>query len=202
MAKGEWVCFLGADDFFWDTHVLERINEELEKLPSDIRVVYGQIMLLSESGKKLYPIGKSWQKIKKRFKQLMRGIPHPGAMHHRSLFEQYGPFDESFRIVGDYEFLLRELKTGDAMFIPDLITVGMRAGGNSNTPANTLAAMRENRRAQRKHGLRFPGWIWLTAMARVRLRLLLWRVLGERSVRKILDMQRRIMGLPPYWTKD
>ena len=199
-ANGDWICFLGADDFFWDAQVLDRMSKQLEMLPAAIRVAYGQIMLLSEDGESLYPVGESWQKIKTHFRQITC-IPHPGAMHRRSLFEQNGRFDESFRIAGDYELLLRELKTGDAEFIPNLITVGMRQGGVSTNPANSLLAMREMRRAQRMHGYRLPGRLWLAAIARVYVRLLLCRIVGEGAARTILDMLRRMMGLPAYWTK-
>ena len=199
-AKGEWICFLGADDFFWDAQVLERMTAQLQAIPPAILVAYGQIMLLNNDGEALYPIGQSWKKIKDRFKQIMC-IPHTGAMHRRSLFERHGKFDESFRIGGDYELLMRELKTGDAVFIPNLITVGMRQGGISSDPANTLTAMREFRLAQRMHGKRFPGWVWTSAMARVYLRLILWRLLGESMTRRAIDIYRRMMGLPSYWTR-
>lgn len=198
--KGEWICFLGADDYFWDARVLERLAVQLEKLPPDIRVAYGQIMIVNTEGASLYPLGEPWEKIKGRFKQVMC-IPHPGAMHRRSLFEQHGQFDESFHIAGDYELLLRELKIADAFFMPDIITVAMRQGGISSTPANSLLQLREVRRAQRMHGQYFPGRFWLMAMMRVYMRLLLWSALGERMARKALDLGRRMMGLPPFWTR-
>ena len=199
-AKGDWICFLGADDYFWDAQVLEKMAGALCQLPPEIRVAYGQVMLLSSEGKLLFPVGEPWVTINERFKQVMC-IPHQAVMHRRSLFEQYGLFDESFRIAGDYELLLRELKKGDAIFIPDLITTGMRLGGQSNDPENTLEAMREFRLAQQMHGQRLPGLIWLAAMARVYVRLLLWRILGEGVTRKVLDLYRRMMGLSSYWTK-
>jgi glycosyltransferase involved in cell wall biosynthesis len=199
-AQGEWICFLGADDFFWDSQVLERLSTRLEKLPASIHVAYGQIMLISADGESLYAVGESWQKIKERFKQVMC-IYHQGVMHRRGLFQQYGKFDESFQIAGDYELLLRELKTSDAVFIPDIIIVAMRQEGISSKPANTLLTMRELRRAQRMHGQPLPGWIWLMAMARVYIRLLLWNSIGEQATRKLLDLGRRMMGRPCYWTK-
>lgn len=199
-AKGEWICFLGADDFFFNTRVLEQMAVHLAIIPANIRVAYSQVMLLNNDGKTLYPIGEPWGKIKERFKQVMC-IPHQGVMHRRSMFEQNGKFDESFRIAGDYELLMRELKTGDAVFIPDLITTGMRQGGISSDPENTLVTMREIRRAQKMHGQQWPGWIWFAAMTRVYVRFFLWRILGENLTRKALDAYRRILGLPAYWTK-
>ena len=199
-ARGEWICFLGADDFFWDSQVLERLSPQLEKLPASIHVAYGQIMLISADGESLYSVGEPWQKIKARFKQVMC-INHQGVMHRRGLFQLYGKFDESFHISGDYELLLRELKTSDASFIPDIIIVAMRQGGISSKPANTLLTMQELRRAQRMHGQPLPGWIWLMAMARVYMRLLLWNSIGEQATRKLLDLGRRMTGRPCYWTK-
>ena len=200
-ASGEWVCFLGADDHFWDMHVLTRMAGELAKLPPDIRVAYGQIMLLNGSGEQLYAVGEPWVRLTQRFLKSMC-IPHPGMMHRRSLFEQHGGFDESFRIAGDYELLLRELKTADAVFVPELVTVGMRQGeGESSHPGSTLRLLHETRCAQRMHGQRFPSSSWLFSMMKVYLRLLLWRVFGEPIARKTLDFGRRIVGQPAYWTR-
>jgi glycosyltransferase involved in cell wall biosynthesis len=199
-ANGEWICFLGADDYFWDDQVLASMSKFLVKLQVNIRVAYSQIMLLSENGQDLYLSGEPWQKVKQRFKELM-SIPHPGTMHRRDLFEQHGYFDESFRIAGDYELLLRDLKTADAEFIPDLVTVGMLQGGISSNPKNTLLQLHEVRRAQQKHGLKMPSIKWLMAVLRVYIRLFLWRVIGEKATLKALDSGRRIMGLPPHWTR-
>lgn len=200
-AKGEWVCFLGADDYLWESRTLEKISESLVKISSDIRIVYSRIMLLNNDGQAMYPIGESWLDVKERFKSVMC-IPHPGVMHRHILFHDNGFFDESFRISGDYELLLRELKTHDAVFLPDIIATGMRLGGISSTPQNSLRALQETRRAQKLHGQSIPGWTWVSAMTRVYVRLLLWRLFGESLTRKLLDSYRRKMGLPSHWTNN
>jgi glycosyltransferase involved in cell wall biosynthesis len=200
-ARGEWICFLGADDHLWDEHVLTRMAEELAKLPLHIRVAYGQVMLLNGGGERLYAIGEPWERLRQRFLKSMC-IPHPGMMHRRSLFEAHGGFDESFRIAGDYELLLRELKVADAAFIPNLITVGMRQGkGESSHPDATLRVLQETRRAQRMHGQRLPSQSWLFSMTKAYFRLLLWHVFGEPIARKALDFGRRLIGQPAYWTR-
>jgi glycosyltransferase involved in cell wall biosynthesis len=199
-AKGDWICFLGADDYFWDAQVLERMAEQLIKLPSSIRVAYGQVRIVNAHDEGLYQIGDHWQKVKKSFKQAMC-IPHIGTMHRSSLFELRGIFDDSFRIAGDYELLLRELKTGEAMFIPDIIVTAMRQGGISNAHSNSIEAMLELRRAQRMHGQYYPGFFWVMAMTRVYIRLLLWNLFGEKIARKLFDLSRWVKGLPQYWTR-
>lgn len=191
-AKGDWICFLGADDYFWDGQVLGQVVNQLQKLPSEIRVAYGKIMLVDANRQSLFAIGEPWGKIKKRFKQLMC-IPHPGAMHHKSLFAEVGHYDETFRIAADYELLLRELKNNDAFYIPNLISVGMMQGGISSDPVNSLLCMKEIRHAQKINGLGGPGCVWLMAIARMYVRFLLWRLLGEGLTLKIADLYRSIM---------
>jgi GT2 family glycosyltransferase len=199
-AGGQWICFLGADDYLWDTTVLERLAVHLEILPASIRVAYGQIMRISDNGQPPQPAGASWEEVKEAFKQRMC-IPHVGMMHRRALFEQHGQFDESFRISGDYELLLRELKTGDAVFIPDIITAGQRLGGISTDTANFFTIQREVMRAQRMHGQPLLSKHYLRQMKKMYLNLLLWKVFGEQLARKLLDRRRRFKGLPPHWTK-
>lgn len=199
-AKGDWICFLGVDDYFWNNHVLEHMSDALQSVSPDVRLAYAQIMLLDANGESLFAIGEPWEKIRDRFKQGLC-LPHPGLMHRRSLFEQNGNFDESFRIAGDYELMLRELKTAEAVFIPDIITVAMRVGGISSNPANSLLSLKEIRLAQRMHGQYSPSLFWLRAMIRIYIRLLLWNSLGEKKARKFLDLGRRIKGLPVYWSR-
>jgi hypothetical protein len=173
---------------------------QLEMLPASIRVAYGQIILISDDGDAPRPKGEPWGQVKQFFKQFMC-IPHLGTMHRRSLFKQHGNFDVSFCIAGDYELLLRELETGDAIYLPGIITVGQRLGGISTGTGNYLKTLREVRRAQRMHGQLLPGSFLLKEMAKEYLRLLLWKVFGEQMARKLLDQRRRIKGLPPHWTK-
>lgn len=199
--KGEWICFLGADDYFWNARVLDDIAEQLRSLPREIKVAYGQVMLVTPAGSSLYVVGEPWEKVKKQFAQVM-SIPHQGVMHRRALFEQHGRFDESFRIAGDYELLLRELTTANAAYMPDTIVAGMQVGGVSSNPQNSILLLREMRKAQVMHGQRLLRGTWVLALARVYMRLFLWRVLGESRTRKLLDFYRAKRGLSAIWTKS
>ena len=201
LSTGDWLSFINADDFLWSPFVLEQVALQLAELSAQTRVAYGQIMLLDSVGKDLFSVGEPWDKVKKRFKQAMV-IPHPGVMHRRTLFTVHGLFDESYKSAGDYELLLRELQTADAYFIKGIIVTGMRLGGISNRPEETLNSLKELRRAQKKHGRELPGITWVMSLIRVYVRKFFWHILGEKSTRRLLDLGRRIMGLKAVWAVD
>lgn len=198
-AKGDWILFLGADDYLWAQDVLQKMAPVLDSAYPACRVVYGKIALVNQAGEGIYYLGEAWQKVQSRFRSVMC-LPYPALFLHRDLFQAHGVFDASFRISGDYEFLLRELKGREAIFVDHVIS-GMTLGGISSDPASSERMLLEMRRATRKNGRLFPGLPWLLAASRYVLRRLLWWLLGERGARYFLDLGRRLMGKPAHWTR-
>jgi glycosyltransferase involved in cell wall biosynthesis len=200
-ARGDWICFLGADDYLWAPDVLERLAPVLAEAYPPVRVVYGRVVIVNARGGEMYRAGEDWSTAGGRFTDIM-SLAHPGLMHHKSLFETHGRFDESFRIAGDYEMLLRELPAGGAIFVPDVVVAGMRQGGISTEPTGSLTMMREMRRAQVLRGYRKPGRYWLSAYAKSALRVWMWRLLGRRLAPYAFDFLRLLAGKPRYWTRQ
>jgi glycosyltransferase involved in cell wall biosynthesis len=163
-ARGERICFLGADDYFWSKNVLTDLSPHLVTAEGlGIKVVYGQAARVDKNGRILKLIGAPWWKIRWLMPHGMP-LPHPGLMHHHSLFEEHGLFDETFQIAGDYDLLLRELKNGDALYVRDLIVAGWQAGGISDFKA--LFAHKEAGRARKKNGFHNLSWVWLAVHTR------------------------------------
>jgi glycosyltransferase involved in cell wall biosynthesis len=152
-AKGEWICFLGSDDYFWRNDVLEKIIPALlfaEK--SDIRLVYGRVAFINKKGEVQNTFGMPWEKAKSILSHKMP--PHPGLLHHAHIFRDHGRFDETYRIAGDYELLLRELLTRDAMFVPEIIVAGIQSGGVSCSLSHVPRLIAEDIAARKKHGVK------------------------------------------------
>jgi glycosyltransferase involved in cell wall biosynthesis len=199
-ACGEWICFLGADDYLYSNSVVRQLSEKLAVLPTQTTIAYGKIALLNRDGNAMFELGEPWTKLEAQFKKKMC-LPHPAVMHRRSLFEANGGFDPDYRIAGDYEFLLRSMKGQAPHFLGELVVTAMRPGGLSSNPSNTLRGLSEVYLAQIKNGQKV---LWLTrqlAWARVYLRLILVKCLGVRATSVLLDWGRSRMGLPAYWTK-
>ncbi len=193
-ATGDWICFIGADDYFWSPDVLERLAVPLAAQPPNTRLVYGQVAIISTAGKFIRYEGRPWEEVRGEFQSVM-SIPHPGLMHHRRLFEECGHFDESFKITADYDLLLRELPTHPAAFVSDIVTVGIQRGGVSYSPATMPHMLQELARVRRKHGLPSPRLLHMTRVERkMRLTALLGRILGRQGSVRFMSAFHRVTG--------
>jgi hypothetical protein len=126
-------------------------------------------------------------------------IPHPGSLHHRSIFEELGMFDESYRVAGDYELVLRELLVREPVFV-DRVVVDMRFGGMSSRPAAIYRTLQEVQRARAAHGLLGKPPRLRQALAAAWLGSWIQRLLGDRTYRYCADLYRIARGKPRIWT--
>lgn len=125
-ARGEWIAFLGADDIYLPGAISAYMD--LARTHPDAEFLASRAQLEHPSG--YAPVfGGPW--IWPKFAERMTTV-HVGSMHRRSLFDRFGSFDTSFRIAGDYEFLLRSQERLRAAFTPE-VTVVTRAGGLSDS---------------------------------------------------------------------
>jgi len=138
-AKGEWIAFIGCDDeLAYDS----ALSEMLDLADEGINFISGRMKILFENG--AVEKGEPWGLARMRKWQ---NIAHPGSLHHRTLFEQFGNFDENYKIAGDYDFLLRASEEIKGAFL-DKVLVLMGAEGVSNT--NIFPVLKEAFQVQRK----------------------------------------------------
>ena len=198
-ATGDWICFLGADDYLWKSNVLECLAPHLLDAYPKFRVVYGNASMVTESGRIIRSVGRPWPIAKLEFGDHL-SVPHPGLMHHQSLFSEFGGFDHTFKLAGDYDLLLNELKDADALFVPDVTTVGIQHGGCSNSPSAMPRYLEENRRIYVKHHLPHPNWVSSSSTFRnMLIASILSRFLTDNTIRKLSDFARRLRGKPEIW---
>lgn len=117
-ATGEWICFIGSDDIFLPKSLTNLLQKS--KNP-EVNFVSSRVMMVDDQGTEFGSIGKPWD-----FNKLSNGlgVVHCGALHHITLFEDYGLFDDGYKIAGDYEFLVRVGKNLKSEFLNE-ITVNM-----------------------------------------------------------------------------
>jgi glycosyltransferase involved in cell wall biosynthesis len=203
-ATGDWIIFLGCDDYFWETTCLTKVAAELSQIDKLTKIAYGRVNLVSLENKILQTKSEPWSKCRQAYLHYDGGdIDHQGVFQHHSLFQESGLYDESFKICGDYELLLRELKLNEPYFLENIIISARQIGGTSLQPNNGLKTFRECQKARSKHGLNnlrflpqrlYIYWLQLT-------RKILLGTIGTKYLNIITDFYRKLTFRPAIWTK-
>jgi len=152
---GDWIVFVGCDDFLWHADSLARMAPHLASAYPEHSLVYGVTVQVDPGGNAVCRIGKPWPSETRLDKWVM-DLPNPSLFYHRSLFDKYGPFDKAFRSAGDFEFLLRVLQDNEPLFAGDINVTGFEIGGVSNDIATALRSLDEVRAARFRHGISSP----------------------------------------------
>ena len=201
LAKGNWISFIGADDVLKDHVTIENIVPYLiNAKKNNIRFVYGKIEHVNSNNDLIETLGNPWQKQKKKFLDIMN-VGHSGSFNHRSLFSEQGKFDESFKIAGDYEFLLREFKNQlkEAFFINKVIIV-MKEGGISSSLTNRLTLVKETKKARIINEIySFSPELFFWEL-KVRAILAIKSLFGLNFASKTADIYRKILGKNKRWS--
>ena len=139
LASGNWISFLGSDDIYLENVLEKYANKIFEN--KNIDFIYSKVKLV-DNAKVIFIISEIWKW--RTFKRQMK-IAHVGSFHNKKYFEKYGDFDEEYKIIGDYEMLLRAKNNLKTYFL-DEFTAEMKDGGVSNN--NILKAFKEARKAK------------------------------------------------------
>lgn len=128
LAKGDLITFLNSDDFFSDNTGIER---SVKLFDEDIAYSYAPLMNLDEE-----------KNIRKVFKikwlRALRNMPypHPGMLVRKNVFDKLGGFDTQFKLVADYDLILRLMFNGYKGRNVKKIFATFRLGGASDIYAN------------------------------------------------------------------
>ncbi len=144
LATGDIIGFLNADDLFMHTKVIEAI-EKVFSTPN-IQACYADLIYFKESAQgdrttryfksspfKLGAFAKGWCP------------PHPTFYVRKSVYQQYGHFDLSYKIGNDVELMMRflEKEAIQSAYLPETL-VKMRVGGVSNQSLKNIYEQNKN----------------------------------------------------------
>ena len=114
MAKGDYIHFLNSGDWLVDEQVVEKMLKELKNfelrvsnsdLEGTLDILVGNVIAIRPDGKVRYKINDNKPVSLYTF---YRGtIEHTSAYIRRALFDTYGLYDESLRIVSDWKWYLQ-----------------------------------------------------------------------------------------------
>ena len=155
-ASGRLVVFLNAGDYYISSNVLSYAVSKMRLNEADIffaRFIWENIstqnIVLSDHSSTQF----DWDLKHSNF-------PHPATFYNRSLFSKIGLFDESYKILADYEWNARALvKHRIAFQYIDIIITFFSTDGVSNDARNNLQLEEERNKIAAKYFN--PSWLFV-----------------------------------------
>lgn len=145
MATGDYVYFLNSGDIFFDNGTLENV---VDKINGNIGIYYGDVIWDQIRRKRLMPAP---TKLAYPF-LIANSISHQSCFIKRALFDEFFYYDESLKIVADWEFTIyavckKEISTQHL----DMIVSIYDTSGISSNIENQKAIYEERQKVINKH---------------------------------------------------
>jgi len=138
LATGDIIGFLNSDDVFTNMHVISKVANCFQVKGCD--VLYGNLIYQSKDDTNRKTI-RYWKSNKFHPDCLKYGWmpPHPTVYCKKEVYNQYGQYDEKFKISADYDYILRIFKEPviKKTYLP-VVMVKMDVGGISNGSAKGI----------------------------------------------------------------
>ena len=148
LARGEYIHFINSGDYLSNNYVYDTLfsNNYTED------IIYGnQIDIFKDKS----ILNKGFQKSDLTFFDVFNGaIYHSSSFTKRTLFFEYGFFDESYQIIGDYIFFVKSIGFGKASvkYVDMLISYFDGNGVSSQTNGEMVKLHKvEDERAYREN---------------------------------------------------
>ncbi len=141
LVSGDVIGFLNADDLFADADALARVANAFQD--PEVEACFGDLVYVTGDNRRVV---RYWKSRPYRKGSFAKGWcpAHPTFYIRRSALDRLGPFDLSYRLAADTEFMVRFLERGDvhSVYIPH-VQVRMRVGGATNSSIGNI--VRQNR---------------------------------------------------------
>jgi len=161
LARGDWIYFLNANDFFADALVLEHVAEKLALSP-DAELVYGDVYHRTDFSSELYRF--DW--VSRRNLRLEH-LCHQAVFARRRLFEVIGCFDLQYRINADYDWLLKVFQRGLNTRYVGFPVASYDLGGISSRDPESVARERQLVRRRNRGSLFDIPFEWVHRIGRM-----------------------------------
>ena len=156
-AEGRWVTFLGAGDEISADYVA-KLKQVEAQVGRNVNLITG--LVRARLYGRWHTIGKSWHGPSRM--RYMR-VAHTGTAHRRELILTYKGFDTRYKIVGDFDFLIRADDSICATHI-SYIWATTRPDGIST---DAWAAIKETAVMKRRNGVSSAIGVWCYAIAAI-----------------------------------
>lgn len=132
-AKGEWLFFLGSDDWLYESNTLEQVAAQLD---DRYEMVYGNVY-------RSYMENPVWGEEFDLYLLTKKNICHQGIFYRKSIFDKIGVYDLAYKVMADYLLNLRLfLDKGIAKRYMNVTVAHFSKGGLSSLGLNDSEQIR------------------------------------------------------------
>lgn len=158
-ARGEWICWLPSDDLY----LANKVEVQLADLKaSGLKAGFHGWYAFKDDPTKPHgqSVGWNWSSHKRQLQQMASGCAINGltVMIHRSVFEDVGLFDTSFRYGQDWEMWCRITRKYEWRCTPHFLALRRDSGQNLTARIAQDDAMRAVRDAEDKRIREMYPW--------------------------------------------
>lgn len=189
-SSGALIGLLNAGDYL-EPNAVERVVRTYQELGRPA-IVYGIAYAVDVAhGVKaeMFPTLRYWAGMT---------INHQAMFVHRSVYDQIGPYDSSYGLAGDFDFLVRCMRQQVLFVSTDTCLVNYRSTGQSTVQARTHR--REANRISKKYfpplslkrmDFLFFNYCWMPW--KIGCRAFLYRVFGVKRSRRFIGFLKKIL---------
>lgn len=141
--SGNYITFLNCGDSFYDADVLGKVHEAISAQSDDKLIAYGNYFTKGM-------ISVQPEKITRSF-LFRRPMCHQTMFFSRNLFEEYGLYDLSYRVLADYCFTLKCISNGVRFYHTGCIVCEYLGDGFSTRPEQKKRYREEALRARKTY---------------------------------------------------
>ncbi|MBV5346898.1 glycosyltransferase [bacterium] len=158
LSSGEWLIFIGADDYFTKKTSLAELWENTIHLANIdlINVVYGRLIALDKNGLAMGIVGDKWRDpwtFSGRFFRANFPIPIMASLIRKKAIVKAGGFNLNYTIIADIDLVLKIAKKDPPIYLGNIDVTSMGYGGVSTKPEKALLLLKESFLVRKSHGL-------------------------------------------------
>ena len=136
-STGDLISILHSDDIYNNENTLSRVCKYIKK--SNKKIFFGNVVYFKK--KNFLEIIRSYPASGFKKNKLVFGNmpPHTGSFYKREIFNKYGYYNNTYKIAGDFEHLLRLIYVKNIGYkILNFVVTRMRTGGLSSKNFNSF----------------------------------------------------------------
>ena len=142
-SSGDYLYFFAADDELYNNEVIEKFVNAYEKQPSDVAILFGQVLLMDENMFETFGTFvkeneaakfnnlKASEQFKKLASDCLVGMG--GAMLDAEILRKQDNFDETYKYIEDWPYFLKVTSNNYRIIYESIIALKHRDGGISHS---------------------------------------------------------------------